>query len=361
MANYRNIHCQFWRDPWIMDLTIPQRYLFIYFFSNEASSLCGLYALDKRIVLFETGMTEEELDRELAVFEAADKVYYRDGVVWVKNMQRYNALNMASKRVQEKIKSDVAKIPENHPCRIAYERHQADQEYDMDTLWIGYMQGIDTVPIPETPYTYTYTDTDSITDTVAVVVTGTAPREESAEAKNAAEADSAAQNNDDDNGNGDQVLKKPSPPAFKPPKDGDRREKGPPNGEIRAPPTDEEVGEVYRIWQMARGGMINPLDAEMIGDLIDTYSATWVTEAIHEANAANTRGIINLNFIDAILRRWAVDGFKAPRDPDKPNDDADKLRRQKEIADNVRRELRKEGLSEDQIQRAIEAKFGGGV
>ena len=48
MANFRAIHTQIWKDEWFVDLTINQKVLFIYLFSNEASSFTGLYKITKQ-------------------------------------------------------------------------------------------------------------------------------------------------------------------------------------------------------------------------------------------------------------------------------------------------------------------------
>ena len=52
------------------------------------------------------------------------------------------------------------------------------------------------------------------------------------------------------------------------------------------------------------------IEQDALVDLMDEYSALWVTEAIKEAALSNAR---NLRYITAILERWNREGFKAPR------------------------------------------------
>jgi len=71
---------------------------------------------------------------------------------------------------------------------------------------------------------------------------------------------------------------------------------------------------VYNAWAKARGGAINPLDAEQLGDFIDEFTPEWVQAAIEEANQARQDKIVSLNYIRSILDRWKREGFKAPLD-----------------------------------------------
>ena len=76
---------------------------------------------------------------------------------------------------------------------------------------------------------------------------------------------------------------------------------------------DSATGACFKAWQEARGGAINALDAEQVGDLVDEYSAEWVTEAIKEANLSRQDKIVSLAYVRAILERWKREGFKTPR------------------------------------------------
>ena len=224
MANYRNIHCQIWRDPWFMDLSGLERYFFIYLFSNEASSMCGLYPLDMRIISFETGLTDAAIKDALAKFEAGGKAYYRDGVVWVVNMQKYNALNTASPKVQARITSDLALVPADHPLLIAYHTHHGGDGYPIDKV---------SIPDPSVSVSVSSTPTDTPTPT------GSAAAAES-----------------------------------------DERETPPPL-------TDPLVGEVYTAWHNANG-LLNRMHRDILSEYIDEYGAENVRDAIKEGAAVQS-------------------------------------------------------------------------
>ena len=61
MSEYRQIHMKIWKDAWFLDLEPDHKLLFIYLFSNERSSIAGIYELSKRIMAFETGLTSEKI------------------------------------------------------------------------------------------------------------------------------------------------------------------------------------------------------------------------------------------------------------------------------------------------------------
>jgi len=145
MANYRLIHTQIWRDSWFMDLTPTERYFFIYLFSNDAASVCGLYRLDLRVIEFETGLDRDEIAELFDQFERDGKAYYRDGVVWVVNLQRYNA--STSPKVSARIKQDLALIPDDHQLRIADNNKLAGKLYHIYTISVSQIEKTEKPPV----------------------------------------------------------------------------------------------------------------------------------------------------------------------------------------------------------------------
>ena len=117
MANYRQIHVSLWKDEWFLDLSPEEKLLFIYLFSNESTSLAGIYKLAIKVICFETGLDIDFVHNALDKFTKQGKVYYENGVVWVVNMRRYH--ETSSSKVQTRIKNDIDEIPDC-PLKIAY-------------------------------------------------------------------------------------------------------------------------------------------------------------------------------------------------------------------------------------------------
>lgn len=77
----RIIHTKIHDDTWFNTLSIPYRYLFIYLFTNQRIGLTGIYFLPERVVLFETGLTNEELLKGKELLSKSKKaIFYMDWV-----------------------------------------------------------------------------------------------------------------------------------------------------------------------------------------------------------------------------------------------------------------------------------------
>ena len=78
----------------------------------------------------------------------------------------------------------------------------------------------------------------------------------------------------------------------------------------RAREEDSELGEVTRVFENNIHPLTGDVGKDTLIDLVDEYSAFWVTSAIEEAALSNGR---SLRYITRILERWKRDGFKADR------------------------------------------------
>lgn len=126
MAGFRQIHTQIWADEWFAELATDEKMLFIYLFSNDATSLTGLYKLSLRIMEFESGINRERILEIFEKFAQDGKAYYENGIVLVTNMQKYH--NSISPKVTIRMNKDIEAIPD---CRLKR----------------LYLYGIDTVPL----------------------------------------------------------------------------------------------------------------------------------------------------------------------------------------------------------------------
>lgn len=110
MAGYRQIHTQIWKDEWFLDLDPREKLLFIYLFSNDQSTVSGIYRISRRVIIFETGLDEKFIDKALDKFAKAGKVFTEDCIVWVVNLRKYN--ESASPKVRERIARDIEDLPD---------------------------------------------------------------------------------------------------------------------------------------------------------------------------------------------------------------------------------------------------------
>lgn len=146
-AEFRSVQTRMWReDEWFQTLPTDARLLFIYLFTNPSASVSGIYRLPLRTIEFESGIPAERVKELMDQFNAANKVHYGDGVVWVVKMRENQIPGAISPQVQKRLNKDIASIP-SCPVKTAYLRHYG---YPIDTLSI---------------HVTTDTDTDTLTDT----------------------------------------------------------------------------------------------------------------------------------------------------------------------------------------------------
>ena len=133
MAGYRQFHTKFWKDEWLIELEPKERYLFIYLFTNDLSSISGIYKIPKKVIANETGLTPEFIESTFKKFQDAQKIMYADGVLWVVNMMKYH--RNASPQTMKKVNSDIADIPD---CQVkkAYIYHSETGIYSIDMVSI---------------------------------------------------------------------------------------------------------------------------------------------------------------------------------------------------------------------------------
>lgn len=136
MAGYRQLHTRMWSsDRWFADLRPEFKLLFIYLFSNERSSVCGLYELPLRVISFETGLDQNIILSGFLEFEKAQKAFYdtNTGVVSVTNMFKYQG--SGSPKLLARIKADLKAVPD---CALK------EKWLEDNTVLIGYGRGSDT-------------------------------------------------------------------------------------------------------------------------------------------------------------------------------------------------------------------------
>lgn len=115
MAKQRFINTRFWSDSFIVALTPIERYLFLYFLTNEHTSICGIYELPVKTIAYETGVRQKEIERIFS--RLIGKIYYVDGWIFIKNFERHQYARGNSK-VKIGIENEKRDIPKAIIARI---------------------------------------------------------------------------------------------------------------------------------------------------------------------------------------------------------------------------------------------------
>lgn len=84
MARKRYVDTRFWSDVWVVDDLNPlDRYLFLYFMTNEKTNIAGVYEISLRTITYESGIDKDEVLRMLKRLES--RVVYSNGWVVLRN------------------------------------------------------------------------------------------------------------------------------------------------------------------------------------------------------------------------------------------------------------------------------------
>ncbi len=119
MAKQRYVNTKFWSDNFISELNPLDRYLFLYFLTNEHTNICGIYEVPLKTMAFETGIEIDMLKKMIK--RLIGKVYYIDGWIYLKNFAKHQAVNESIKKGIEVSKSTV-------PAQILLKIQDIDQD-----------------------------------------------------------------------------------------------------------------------------------------------------------------------------------------------------------------------------------------
>mgnify|MGYP001590121599 FL=1 len=151
MAKNRYINTKFWSDNWVKEKLNPlDRYLFLYFLTNEHTNIAGIYEIPLSTIAFETGIDKEELQREM-LKRLEPKVFYVDGWVCVVNFERHQAIR-GNPKIQRGIELAKNEIP-----------NEILEEFKKKTK-ITYTYNIDNVSISNRVVSHSDSDSDSDSD-----------------------------------------------------------------------------------------------------------------------------------------------------------------------------------------------------
>jgi len=91
VAQRRYLSTKFWSDNFVVELEPIERYLFLYFLTNEHTNISGIYELPMKTISFETQLDKKEIEKCLDKFNK--RICYKEGWVFVKNFTKHQILN----------------------------------------------------------------------------------------------------------------------------------------------------------------------------------------------------------------------------------------------------------------------------
>ncbi len=86
----RIIHTKiYFEDDWFYNLSVIQKFLFIYLITNSHIGLTGIYELPDRVILSETRLELEDLIEGKKIFEENKKILFYKGWIKIVNAEKY--------------------------------------------------------------------------------------------------------------------------------------------------------------------------------------------------------------------------------------------------------------------------------
>lgn len=127
MAKERLINTRFWQDGWIRRLNPLDRYLYLYFLTNEYTNISGIYELPLSTISYGCGIDERDLEKTMLP-RLQPKIFYKNGWVIIVNFLKHQRMKSI------KIERGVILALKNVPKPIFNFAKSKGYGYDMDMI-----------------------------------------------------------------------------------------------------------------------------------------------------------------------------------------------------------------------------------
>lgn len=71
----RYVSTTFWDDEWVQTLDFTEKGLYLYLLTNSLTNIAGVYKIANRRIVFDTGLSDETVERIMGKFEKDGKAY----------------------------------------------------------------------------------------------------------------------------------------------------------------------------------------------------------------------------------------------------------------------------------------------
>lgn len=109
MARSRYINTKFWSDTYVDTLDPSEKLLFLYFLTNERTTISGVYELPVKIMAVETGFDRSMIEKIIERFSKDGKMFYEDGFVIMINAHKHQ--NLRNSKITAGIEREISELP----------------------------------------------------------------------------------------------------------------------------------------------------------------------------------------------------------------------------------------------------------
>ena len=141
MATYRQVHITFWQDPYVEELSVKEKFFYLYLLTNSKTKQCGCYEISMKLMRYETGLTQQEISQFIDKFINDRKIDYdpENSEFLLLNWLKHNSFR--SPKVVVCIEKELNSIKTKRFLR--YVRGIIDSGMGIDRLLIDYIETMD--------------------------------------------------------------------------------------------------------------------------------------------------------------------------------------------------------------------------
>lgn len=155
MAEYRTVRMSFWNDPYIEGLDTKAKLLYLYLFTGPYANNLGILEVTRRKIAYETAMSQQDVDKYLAEFEASGKIVCdpAHNLIFLTRFIRHQT--STSPKILQGLKQLTASIPSPIIAKalcVRYPQVYGIETYPTDTVSIPYANGMHTLDIPSAEF-----------------------------------------------------------------------------------------------------------------------------------------------------------------------------------------------------------------
>ena len=121
-AGFRQIDPEMWGDPYFLELNPNEKLLYIYMFTNERTSLCGLYEISKKQITFYSDLDNEFVSKTIKKFQESEKIIYENDIYFVINLFKRHFSK--SPKVIARINNDIEHTHDCKPKTLCIQKYE---------------------------------------------------------------------------------------------------------------------------------------------------------------------------------------------------------------------------------------------
>ena len=136
MAKYRQLYTQFWSDSFVLELTVEEKFFYLYLLTNTKTTQSGIYEMSQRFIEMETGINKANVEKLIKKFCEYNKILYCEDTkeIMLLNWMKYNIPN--SPNAIKCVHQELSKVKNKKFVEILFEKSVVAQ-LDVEKIFEG--------------------------------------------------------------------------------------------------------------------------------------------------------------------------------------------------------------------------------